>query len=68
MTPSISLFNYITQGCQNLAATVAPSVSALGLHIVLALATMMMVWFGVQEALASAQGGRGFDARKFFNF
>lgn len=68
MTPSQSLFLYITQGCENLAATTAPSVSALGLHIVLALATIMMVWFGVQEALASAQGGTGFDMRKFFGF
>lgn len=68
MTPSMSLFNFITQECDNLAATTAPSVSVLGLHIVLALATIMMVWFGVQEALASARGGTGFDIRKFFSF
>jgi hypothetical protein len=28
----------------------------------------MLVWFGVQEALASAQGGPGFSMGKFLNF
>ena len=28
----------------------------------------MMVWFGVQEALASASGGPGFDMRRFISF
>ena len=28
----------------------------------------MLVWFGVQEALASAQGGPGFSVAKFLNF
>ena len=28
----------------------------------------MMVWFGVQEALASAHGGPGFSMGKFLNF
>ena len=46
----------------------SPSVDAIGLHIVLSLATIMMVWFGVQEALASAQGGPGFNMGKFLNF
>ncbi|MGA7635196.1 MAG: type IV secretion system protein [Terriglobales bacterium] len=36
--------------------------------MVLALATIMMVWFGVQEALASASGGPGFDMRRFISF
>ena len=58
----------IKNGCDNLTATVAPSVDALGLHMVLSLATIMMVWFGVQEALASAQGGPGFNVAKFLNF
>ena len=58
----------IKNGCDNLTATVAPSVNALGLHIVLSLATIMLVWFGVQEALASAQGGPGFSMAKFLNF
>ena len=57
----MGLFEIISQGCQSLAATTAPSISAMGIHIVIALATMMLVWFGVQEALASAQGGAGFN-------
>jgi len=58
----------IKNGCDNLTATASPSVDALGLHMVLALATIMMVWFGVQEALASAQGGPGFNAARFVSF
>jgi hypothetical protein len=38
----------IKNGCDNLTATASPSVDALGLHMVLGLATIMMVWFGVQ--------------------
>ncbi len=58
----------IKNGCDNLTATAGPSVDALGLHMVIALATIMLVWFGVQEALASAQGGPGFNLGKFLNF
>lgn len=58
----------IKNGCDNLTSTVAPSVDSLGLRMVLALATIMLVWFGVQEALASAQGGPGFNVGKFLNF
>jgi hypothetical protein len=58
----------IKNGCDNLTATVSPSIDALGLHMVIALATIMLVWFGVQEALASAQGGPGFSVAKFLNF
>ena len=58
----------IKNGCDNLTATVAPSVDALGLHMVLSLATIMLVWFGIQEALASAQGGPGFNLGKFLSF
>src|ERR1700686_3355613 len=60
-------FNFIAQACQSLAATVAPSITAMGVHIVLALATIMLVWFGVQEALASAHGGAGFSMGRFLN-
>ena len=59
------LFELIAQGCQSLAATAAPSITTMGVHIVLALATIMMVWFGVQEALASAHGGPGFSMGRF---
>lgn len=58
----------IKNGCDNLTATVAPSVDSLGLHMVLSLATIMLVWFGVQEALASSQGTGGFNMAKFLNF
>ena len=60
--------NFIAQGCQSLTATSAPSIQIIGIHMVLALATIMMVWFGVQEALASARGGPGFDMGRFFSF
>jgi type IV secretory pathway VirB6-like protein len=59
---------WITQACDTLTSTVAPSVDAMGVHICVALATIMLVWFGVQEALASAQGGPGFSIGKFLNF
>jgi len=58
----------IKNGCDNLTATVAPSVDSLGLHMVLSLATIMLAWFGVQEALASAHGGSGFHVGKFLSF
>lgn len=58
----------IKNGCDNLTSTVAPSVDALGLRMVIALATIMLVWFGVQEALASAQGGPGFNVGRFLSF
>src|SRR5437879_7763878 len=63
----MSLFQYIAQACQTLAATVVPSITAMGVHIVLALATIMMVWFGVQEALASAHDGAGFNMGRFLS-
>lgn len=58
----------IKNGCDSLTATASPSVDALGLRMVIALATIMLVWFGVQEALASAQGGPGFSMGKFMSF
>src|SRR6202167_3783499 len=61
------LFDYIAQACQSLAATAAPSITAIGTHIVLALATIMLVWFGVQESLASAHGCPGFSMARFLN-
>jgi hypothetical protein len=60
-------FNFIAQACQSLAATAAPSITAMGIHIVIALATIVMVWFGVQEALASAHGEAGFSVGRFLN-
>src|ERR1039458_7390458 len=63
----MGLFQFISQGCQSLAATAAPSITAMGIHIVIALATIMLVWFGVQEALASAHGAAGFSMGRFLN-
>jgi type IV secretory pathway VirB6-like protein len=63
----MSLFQFIAQACQSLAATVAPSITSMGIHMVLALATIVMVWFGVQEALASAHGEAGFSMGRFLN-
>jgi hypothetical protein len=59
---------YIKNGCDQLTATASPSVDALGVHMILALATIMLVWFGVQEALASAHGGTGFNIARFLSF
>jgi TrbL/VirB6 plasmid conjugal transfer protein len=61
------LFDSIAQACRSLAATVAPTITAMGIHMVLALATIVMVWFGVQEALASAHGEAGFSMGRFLN-
>src|SRR6266567_4382136 len=58
----------IKNGCENLTATASPSIDSLGIHMVIALATIMLVWSGVQEALASAQGGPGFSLPKFISF
>ena len=63
----MSLFQFIAQACQSLAATAAPAITAMGIHMVLALATIVMVWFGVQEALASANGEAGFSMGRFLN-
>ena len=51
--------------CDNLTATVAPSIDSIG-FMVLSLATIMLVWFGVKR-LFSAQGGPGFSG-KVLNF
>jgi type IV secretory pathway VirB6-like protein len=64
----MDILKFITDGCDSLSNATSPTVDAIGLDIVLALATIMMVWFGVQEALASAQGGPGFNMVKFLNF
>jgi hypothetical protein len=64
----MDLFAWITQACTMLTNSISPSVDSMGVHICIALATIMLVWFGVQEALASAQGGSGFAIGKFLNF
>src|SRR3974390_1907090 len=64
----MDLLILIKNGCDHLTATVSPSVDSLGLHMVLSLATIMLAWFGVQEALASAHGGAGFNVARFLSF
>jgi len=64
----MGVLNWITQGCDALTGAASPTIDALGLHICIALATIMVVWFGVQEALASAHGGAGFHVGKFLSF
>jgi hypothetical protein len=51
------LFDFIAQACQSLAATVAPSVTAMGIHIVLALATIVL-------GLVRRAGGARIGARR----
>src|ERR1700744_747546 len=64
----MDLFAWITQACTTLTNTISPSIDSMGVHICIALATIMLVWFGIQWALASAQGGAGFSVGKFLNF
>ncbi len=64
----MGVLNWITQACDTLTTSASPSIDALGLHMCIALATIMLVWFGVQEALASAHGGPGFSMAKFLSF
>jgi hypothetical protein len=64
----MGVLNWITQGCDNLTAAASPTIDAMGLHICIALATIMLVWFGVQEALASTHHGGGFHVGKFLSF
>ena len=61
----MNLLDWINQGIDNLTLTSGPGIDALGFRIFVALLTTMMVWFGVQEALSSAQGGQGFNFSKF---
>ena len=64
----MGVLNWITQGCDALTNTASPTIDALGLRMCIALATIMLVWFGVQESLAAAHGGAGFHMGKFLNF
>jgi type IV secretory pathway VirB6-like protein len=64
---STGLFNFIAEACSSLAATAAPAITTLGIHMVIALATIVLVWFGVQESVASAHGGAGFSMARFLN-
>jgi type IV secretory pathway VirB6-like protein len=63
----MGLLTFITQSCDTLTATASPTIDALGIRMVIALATIMLVWFGAQEALASASGGSGFSMARFIS-
>ena len=45
----MDLFLWITQACNTLTSTVAPSVDAMGVHICIALATIMLVWLACKR-------------------
>jgi len=65
----MGVLNWITQGCDALTATASPTIDALGVRMCIALATIMLVWFGVQESLAStlaeSREGLGRDTYPF---
>ena len=60
------LLTFIMQQCDSLTATMSPSVDAIGLHIVLSLATIMLVWFTASKPRlgASAKKAQRRSARK----
>jgi hypothetical protein len=64
----MGVLNWITQACEALTATASPTIDAMGIRMCIALATIMLVWFGVQEALASSHGGAGFHMGRFLSF
>jgi hypothetical protein len=63
----MGLLTIIAQACANLTATTSPAIQTLGVHMVISLATIMLVWFGAQEALAGVSGGPGFSMARFIS-
>ena len=64
----MDVLQMITNACDALTNANSPTINAMGLRMVIYLATIMMSWFGIQEALAAQGHGRGFDLRQFYNF
>ena len=64
----MGLLQFITTQCDQLTSTAGSVINSTGVSIVIALATIMMVWFGVQEANAAVRGGPGFNMGAFLNF
>ena len=64
----MNLLDWINQGIDGMTQVAGPGMDSLGFRIFIALLTTMMVWFGVQEALSSSQGGAGFNFAKFVHF
>ncbi len=68
MGSGTEVLGFVNRGCQSLLSGTSPTIDVIGIRMLLGLATIMMVWFGIQEALASAHGGPGFHMGKFLNF
>jgi hypothetical protein len=59
-------FTYLAQAISQLLASNSSAIQTTGLHMFRGLAVILIVWFGVKSALASAQGhGGGFHFEKF---
>lgn len=59
----LNLLTLIADACDRLLAAGSPTIDVIGIRMVLGLATIIMVWFGVQEAL-----GQHFSMARFLNF
>ncbi len=64
----MEVLQYIIEQCDRLTDTAGSVINSTGVSMALSLATIMMVWFGVQEAVASARGGSGFNVGAFLSF
>ncbi len=64
----MNLLQYLLQASDQMLETSAPTLEAIGLRMFLSLLTIMVVWMGAQEALASAQGGPGFNMARAIEF
>ena len=64
----MNVLQYILQASDQMLQTSAPTLESIGLRMYLGLLTIMVVWLGVQEALASAQGAPGPNLAKAIQF
>lgn len=64
----MNLLQHILQACDQLLQASSPTLESIGLRMFLSLLTIMVVWMAVQEALASAQGGPGFNMARAIQF
>ncbi len=63
--PSPDVFNEILSGIQSLLTSHIGLFIGMGTNLFRAFATITIVWFGIQSALSSAQGGEGFNFSRF---
>lgn len=61
----MNFLDWINQGIDQVGATSSPTLDAWGLKIFLSLLVISLVWFGAQQALASAGGTGGFAMNEF---